>query len=106
MYEAYHDVWPVRQAANDDRQLTDIVGPVCETGDTFARARPLAPIAAGELVALMTAGAYGAVMASTYNARTLAPEVLVDGDRWALVRKPWTVEEQMLLETAPPWLGA
>jgi diaminopimelate decarboxylase len=104
MYEAFHDVWPLREPQGAPLAPADVVGPVCETGDTFAKARRLPPIAAGDLVAFMTAGAYGAVMASTYNARTLVAEVLVDGDRWALVRRPWPVEEQMLLEQAPPWL--
>jgi diaminopimelate decarboxylase len=102
MYDAYHDIWPVQQSSAASAP-TDIVGPVCETGDTFARGRPMVDLAPGELVALMTAGAYGAVMSSTYNARTLPAEVLVDGDRWAVVRRPWPVEEQMALEQAPPW---
>lgn len=102
MYDAYHDIWPV-QHTEAAAVATDVVGPVCETGDTFARGRPLPPMADGALVALMTAGAYGAVMSSTYNARTLAGEVLVDGDRWAVVRRPWPVEDQMALEQAPPW---
>lgn len=103
MYDAYHDIWPVTQAAATDAVATDIVGPVCETGDTFARGRPLPVVAPGGLVALMTAGAYGAVMSSTYNARPLPAEVLVDGDRFAVVRRAWPVEEQMALEQAPPW---
>jgi diaminopimelate decarboxylase len=103
MYDAYHDIVPVRQAATGRLVETDIVGPVCETGDTFARNRPLPEVAPGDLVALMTAGAYGAVMSSTYNARTLPAEVLVDNDRFAVVRRPWPVEEQMALEQAPPW---
>jgi diaminopimelate decarboxylase len=102
MYDAYHDIWPVAQS-NAPAAPADIVGPVCETGDTFARNRPIAEVAPGGLVALMTAGAYGAVMSSTYNARTLPAEVLVDGARFAVVRRPWPVEEQMALEQAPPW---
>jgi diaminopimelate decarboxylase len=105
MYEAYHDIWPVLEPTTTP-EPADIVGPVCETGDTFARARPIGAVAAGDLVALMTAGAYGAVMASTYNARALIGEALVDGDRFALVRRPWPVEEQMALEQAPDWLEA
>jgi diaminopimelate decarboxylase len=81
-----------------------VVGPICETGDTFTRNRMLAPLQAGDLVAFMTAGAYGAVMASTYNARALAPEVLVRGDRFDVVRRRWEVADQLKLEQLPPWL--
>jgi diaminopimelate decarboxylase len=82
-----------------------VVGPICETGDTFTRNRALAPLAAGDLVAFHTAGAYGAVMASTYNARALVPEVLVRADRFAVVRKRWEVADQLALETVPDWIG-
>lgn len=100
MYEAFHDIWPVRESAAP-RTPVDVVGPVCETGDTFTRGRPLPPLAAGDLVAFMTAGAYGAVMASTYNARALVPEVLVRGQRFDIVRRRWSVEEQIALEHIP-----
>jgi len=82
MYDAYHDIVPVREPAPGVEQApVDVVGPVCETGDTFARARALPPLDEGDLVAFRSAGAYGAVMASEYNARPLVPEVLVQGDR-------------------------
>jgi diaminopimelate decarboxylase len=81
----------------------DVVGPVCETGDTFTRARALPHLDAGDLVAFMTAGAYGAVMSSTYNARALIPEVLVRGDRFEIVRRRWKVAEQLELERIPEW---
>jgi diaminopimelate decarboxylase len=100
MYEAFHDLKPVREP-NAPPQAYDVVGPICETGDTFARNRMLAPQQDGDLVAFMTAGAYGAAMASTYNARALIAEVLVRGDRFAVVRRRWSVEEQMQLETIP-----
>jgi diaminopimelate decarboxylase len=103
MYEAYHDIWPVREAPGGPRTPLDVVGPVCETGDTFTRARTLPPLAAGDLVAFMTAGAYGASMASTYNARALVPEVLVRGDRHEIVRRRWKVREQLDLERIPDW---
>jgi len=103
MYEAFHDIWPVREARDGERKPVDVVGPVCETGDTFTRARPLPPLAAGDLVAFKTAGAYGAVMASTYNARALVPEVLVRGDRFEIVRRRWSVDEQLALESIPSW---
>jgi diaminopimelate decarboxylase len=105
MYEAYHDIQAVHGGDGAVEQM-DVVGPVCETGDTFAKARALPPLAAGDLVAFLSAGAYGAVMSSTYNARPLVPEVLVDGDRYAIIRRRFTVEEQLALETLPPWLKA
>jgi len=102
MYEAFHEIKPVR-APNAPAQAYDIVGPICETGDTFARNRMLAPQQEGDLIAFMTAGAYGASMASTYNARALIAEVLVKGDRFELVRRRWSVEDQMALERVPKW---
>ncbi|MFZ4071615.1 MAG: diaminopimelate decarboxylase family protein, partial [Caulobacterales bacterium] len=105
MYDAYHDVRPVQAPALGAMVApVDLVGPVCETGDTFARARPMPPLSAGDLAVFMSAGAYGAVMSSTYNARSLIPEVLVDGDRFSVVRRRVPVEEQMALETLPDWL--
>jgi diaminopimelate decarboxylase len=105
MYEAYHDIQPVR-GGDGGAEPMDVVGPVCETGDTFARARSLPPLAAGDLVAFLSAGAYGAVMSSTYNARPLVPEVLVDGANYAVIRRRFTVEEQLALESMPPWMKA
>lgn len=102
MYEAFHDLKPVR-APNEPPQAYDVVGPICETGDTFTRNRMLAPQQDGDLVAFMTAGAYGASMASTYNARALIAEVLVRGERFEIVRRRWSVEEQMALEAIPDW---
>lgn len=105
MYEAYHGIVPVTEpAAGVARVAYDVVGPVCETGDTFATRRSLPPLAAGDLVAFQTAGAYGAVMSSTYNGRPLVPEVLVDGDRWAVVRRRPTLDEMLALESVPDWL--
>ena len=103
MYDAFHDVRPVvpRPGAVGDY---DIVGPVCETGDTFARRRPMSPLEAGDLMVFMTAGAYGAVMSSEYNSRPLIPEVLVDGDRWALVRPRPTYAEMESREPIAGWL--
>src|SRR5690606_40351544 len=102
IYDAYHEIRPVRQATAP-QQCFDVVGPICETGDTFTRGRMLAPLQAGELVAFMTAGAYGAAMASTYNARPLVPEVLVRGDRFEIVRRRWEVADQLALERLPDW---
>jgi diaminopimelate decarboxylase len=105
MYEAYHEIWPIKQASADiPRRLYDVVGPVCESGDTFATARRLPEIQQGDLVAFMTAGAYGATMSSTYNTRLLVPEVLVSGDRWAVVRPRPTFEQLLALDRMAEWL--
>lgn len=105
MYEAYHEIWPVtRPAAGAARQPYDVVGPICETGDTFCEGRMLPKIAQGDLIALMTAGAYGAVMSSTYNTRLLIPEVLVKGERMAVVRPRQSYEELIGLDRIPGWL--
>jgi diaminopimelate decarboxylase len=105
MYEAFHDIRPVRAPAADAAlEPYDVVGPVCETGDTFARDRALPPLAAGDLVAFMSAGAYGAVMASEYNSRPLVPEVLVHGDRFAVVRPRPTYDQMLAAEPLAPWL--
>jgi diaminopimelate decarboxylase len=105
MYGAHHDIVPVRQAAPGiELRPFDVVGPVCETGDTFARARPMPPVAAGDLVAFRSAGAYGAVMASEYNTRPLVPEVLVQGDHAAVIRARPTLEEILQRDTIPDWL--
>jgi len=105
LYDAWHDIRPVRAPGADAPVLPcDVVGPVCETGDTFAVQRPLPPLAAGDLVAFADAGAYGAVMSSGYNGRPLVPEVLVDGDRFAVVRKRPTLEETLAWEAMPDWL--
>jgi diaminopimelate decarboxylase len=105
IYDAYHGLKPAREPSGPEHAY-DVVGPICETGDTFTRNRLLPPLEEGDLVAFMTAGAYGAVMASTYNARPLVPEVLVRGDRFEVVRRRWEVADQLTLETLPPWLRA
>lgn len=105
MYGAYHDIVPVIEPAPGiETQPYDIVGPVCETGDTFAKQRPLPPMSAGDLVAFRSAGAYGAVMASEYNARPLVPEVLVNGDQFAVIRARPTYDEMINRDTIPEWL--
>jgi diaminopimelate decarboxylase len=105
MYEAYHDIRPVRPRPGEPIAY-DVVGPVCETGDTFARERLLSPLEAGDLVAFMSAGAYGSSMASEYNSRPLVPEVLVKGAEYAVVRPRPTYEEMLAREALPPWLSA
>jgi diaminopimelate decarboxylase len=105
MYEAWHDIVPVREPAPDTPVgPIDVVGPVCETGDTFARERDLPLMAAGDLVAFRSAGAYGAVMSSEYNARPLIPEVMVNGDQFAVIRKRPTYAEMLGRDTVPEWL--
>jgi diaminopimelate decarboxylase len=105
LYEAHHDIRPVREAAVGAPRITaDVVGPVCESGDFLALDRSLPEPQPGELLAVMTAGAYGAVQAGTYNTRALVPEVLVRADEWALVRPRVTVEELIALDRLPPWL--
>ncbi|MDX1781213.1 MAG: diaminopimelate decarboxylase [Thalassovita sp.] len=105
MYEAHHDIIPVIEpAAGAEQQPYDIVGPVCETGDTFAKQRMMPPLAAGDLVAFRSAGAYGAVMASEYNTRPLIPEVLVHGDQFAVIRARPTFDEIINRDTIPEWL--
>ena len=103
MYDAYHDIRAVRPR-DGDPQPYDVVGPICETGDTFTRDRSLPPLEAGDLVAFMTAGAYGAAMSSEYNSRLLVPEVLVKGDRFAVVRPRPTYEDMLAREATAPWL--
>ncbi len=105
MYEAYHDIIPVIEPeAGMEKQPYDIVGPVCESGDTFAKQRDMAPLAAGDLVAFRSAGAYGAVMSSEYNSRALIPEVLVHGDQFAVIRPRPTFDEMINRDTIPEWL--
>ncbi len=103
MYDAYHDIRPVAPR-DGEPQTYDVVGPVCETGDTFTRERLLPPLAAGDLVAFMSAGAYGAVMSSEYNTRPLVPEVLVNGEAFAVVRPRPTYDEILAREPLAPWL--
>ena len=105
MYGAYHDIVPVLEpVAGADRQAYDVVGPVCETGDTFAKERLLPPLQAGDLVAFRSAGAYGAVMSSEYNTRPLIPEVLVHEDQFAVIRERPTFDEIINRDTIPEWL--
>jgi diaminopimelate decarboxylase len=107
MYEAYHEIWPVRATPQHaERRVYDVVGPICETGDTFCSGRTLPEAKTGDLLAIMTAGAYGAVMSSTYNSRLLVPEVLVNGGDFAIVRPRRTFEELLDLDQFPTWQEA
>ena len=106
LYEAHHDIWPVVEQASDMAPVQqDVVGPVCETGDYLATDRPLPPFAPGDLMAVMTAGAYGAVMSSSYNTRPLIPEVLVKGASYAVVRPRPAYDELIGADKLPPWLA-
>jgi diaminopimelate decarboxylase len=105
LYEAYHEIRPVViSAANAPRIRADVVGPVCETGDYLALDREMATPKPGDLLAVSTAGAYGAVQAGTYNSRLLVPEVLVKGDEFHVVRPRRTYSELIGLDSVPPWL--
>jgi len=104
LYDAFHDFVAVRPTG--ERMVANIAGPVCESGDTFAMAREIDRVGSGELAAFRTAGAYGATMASTYNSRALVPEVLVDGDRFAVVADRIQPETILAAERVPEWLRA
>jgi diaminopimelate decarboxylase len=105
LYDAHHEIWPVREPGSAAAHLrADVVGPVCESGDFLALDRDLPQPRAGDLLAVMSAGAYGAVQAGTYNTRALVPEVLVKGAEWALVRPRLDVDQLISLDRMPPWL--
>jgi len=106
LYDAWHDLVPLREPASGGALTAyDVVGPICETGDTFARQRPLPTLAPGDRVAFLSAGAYGAVMASTYNSRPQPAEVLVRGSDFAIVRNRPTLQEMIDADRLPPWLA-
>jgi diaminopimelate decarboxylase len=105
LYDAHHEIWPVGKPATSARRIrADVVGPVCESGDFLARDRHLAEPPSGALLAVMSAGAYGAVQAGTYNSRPLVPEVLVNGAQWAIVRPRLEVDQLIALDRMPDWL--
>ena len=103
LYEAHHDIRPVIERGGA-RIVADVAGPVCESGDFFALDREMEEPQPGDLLAIMTAGAYGAVQAGTYNTRALVPEVLVSGSQWSLVRPRMEVDQLIALDRLPPWL--
>jgi diaminopimelate decarboxylase len=105
LYEAYHEILPLKAPENDAPvERVDVVGPICESGDLFAEQRPMPPVSPNDLVAFMTAGAYGAAMSSTYNTRPLAPEVLVKGGDFAVVRPRQTYDTLIGQDVVPAWL--
>jgi diaminopimelate decarboxylase len=103
LYDAWHSIDPVRPRGGD--MTANVVGPICETGDTFATNRAMGEVEAGDLVVFRGAGAYAATMGNTYNSRPLTPEVIVSGDRWAIVRKRLDVQSLIEADGLPPWLG-
>ncbi|WP_321500791.1 diaminopimelate decarboxylase [Breoghania sp.] len=105
LYEAWHEIGPVKEPAPDaPRMVADIVGPVCETGDYLGHDRDLPELASGDLIAVYSAGAYGAVQSSTYNSRRLVPEVMVNGDTFAVIRPRPSYEDLIALDRVPDWL--
>ncbi len=104
LYDAHHEIHPVRKPKGAWKIVADVVGPVCESGDFLARDRELVEPQPGDLLSVMSAGAYGAVQASTYNTRPLIPEVLVRGAEWAVVRRRFEVDELIGLDEPAPWL--
>jgi diaminopimelate decarboxylase len=104
LYEAWHDIRPVVEATKPARIVADVVGPVCESGDYLAKDRALPPLKAGDLIAVASAGAYGAVQSGTYNSRPLIAEVMVKDDAFFAVRPRQTIEELIALDRLPPWL--
>ena len=103
LYDAYHEILPVDEATGSDTMTADVVGPVCESGDYLAKARRLPKLRQGDLLATMTAGAYGAVQSGTYNTRPLVPEVLVKDGQWAIVRPRQTYDELIGLDRLAAW---
>ncbi|MGY9012459.1 MAG: diaminopimelate decarboxylase [Rhodobacterales bacterium] len=105
MYEAHHDIVPLVEAAPGGQTTAyDVVGPICETADTFAKNREFTPLAAGDLIAFRSSGAYGAVMASEYNTRPLVPEIMVNGDQFSVIRARPTFDEIINRDIIPPWM--
>ena len=104
MYDSFQAIWPVSEDLDRPKVVSDVVGPICETGDFLARDRQLPDMQRGELVAVMSAGAYGFSMSSTYNSRPRVAEVMVSGDRWSVVRRRETTEELMRGESLPKWM--
>jgi len=103
LYDAYHEIIPVAEPSTGDTMVADVVGPVCESGDYLAKSRTLPKLEQGDLLAIMTAGAYGAVQSGTYNTRPLVPEVLVKAENWALVRPRQSYDELIGLDRLAPW---
>ena len=107
LYDAYHAILPVKEPAEDAlSERVDVVGPICESGDSFAEQRPLPPISAGDLLAISAVGAYGSVMSSSYNARPPAAEVMVKDDGFEVIRPRASIEDLITRDRLPRWLAA
>ncbi len=104
LYEAHHDIWPILEVKNHNKMTADIVGPICETGDYMAQARLLAKVEQNDLIAIMNAGAYGAVMASNYNSRGLVAEILIYNDRFDIIRERQNIDELIRADKVPNWI--
>ena len=105
MYDAHHDIIPIKQSNKSPRITVDIVGPICETSDTFAKGREFPLTSNGALVAILSCGAYGAVMSSEYNSRPLIPEVLVREDKFAIIRGRQDINDILNRDIVPEWLA-
>jgi len=105
LYDAFHEIEPVRQPNLDKMETYDVVGPICESGDTFTKAREMPALESGDHIVLHSAGAYGAAQSSQYNTRPLVPEVLVNDDKYAVIRARPTVEDILKTESLPDWLS-
>ncbi|MCK8636571.1 diaminopimelate decarboxylase [Parasaccharibacter sp. TMW2.1882] len=105
MYDSWHGILPLSEPDTTTEECVDVVGPICESSDIFARQRSLPPLKKGDLVALLDAGAYGTVMSSTYNSRPLAAQVMIEGGRKAIIRRRQTLEELLAQEAVPDWLA-
>ncbi|MBE1723080.1 diaminopimelate decarboxylase [Bombella apis] len=105
MYDSWHGILPLNEPDTTTEECVDVVGPICESSDIFARQRSLPPLKKGDLVALLDAGAYGTVMSSTYNSRPLAAQVMIEGGRKAIIRRRQTLEELLAQEAVPDWLA-
>ncbi len=106
LYSAFHKIVPEKEPAQDAELIdVDVVGPICETGDTFAKGRKMAKVKADDLLVMRTAGAYGAVQANTYNTRSLIPEVMINGDNYAVVRERVCVDDIIAMDRVPGWLN-
>ena len=104
LYDAYHEIECVKQPQSDNQQTYDIVGPVCESGDTFAKHRKLPELQQGDLVVFHSAGAYGSVLSSQYNTRPLIPEIIVNGEQFEITRERPSIEDILRSERVPSWL--
>jgi diaminopimelate decarboxylase len=105
LYGAYHDIRPVVEPATNEKSVTEVVGPICESGDFLAKDRQMPNVKQGDLLAIMSTGAYGFSMASSYNSRPRVPEVMVKGNEYYIVRERETYNDLIKGEKIPRWLA-